>query len=1759
MELKKRGFYFSMDALIALFILVMGLTLLPSLYLSKQPTSEMNFLNKDIVQTFSSIQVSDYNNTVLAEMISNGSITLLNNSILEQIGILWATNETGLAQKLVESVFADLIPSGYGFSIYAGNDSIFTRGNESAAKELITYRTMVTGIEYSRPILGTAARIYMTDVNKQYHTRYIYFGGFVGQGNISVYMDKIPDDANISEVYLELATPSNLSLYINNQLCNLLNITGDYMNATAWDVTYCEPQIVPGKKNNISINFTSILDNAYIGGGYMKVKYTTQELYNISYDKQTYRFPGINGIINLYDAFHVPGRLTKITAYIHYLANHSNATNSTVYLTVGNSTIFRDNTSNTTQFLTIDNASFESNFSEVGLNYSFLSNKTVPIRLGFENISTKGQNLTIDDDGDAVLVTDRSGSMEWHLYDTNPGNELWGSNCSVALADPDIARKRIANCTNSVFIRNITEHTTGNRVGLVTYNNNFQYSDGNHSLSTNTTTLLEANERVMSASGGTCLGCGIDGSIGTLIDDWSIMIEADSWWSFNSSPQLDGWQNMSFDASSWDNITAGYPILKDIMDLWDLSADSGSERVDFSSGINSTANTFGIFNRSVYQDWTSNQDILKQVSFYDNFNRANSDSLGPDWVENEIGGSRMRIVSNDYWYEGDNGYTGSRNGGVGPHSVISGSNTWSDYIINTTLYPNDNDGFGLLFRYQDDQNHYRLRFDNEDVFSRLERIQGGARTVLWSDESSSSGFDRWDWSELVLNVSGNEFTFFEDGVQIAQVTDPINLYPSGGVALYSWAMSYLIYDWVNVSSEESIFPGDWWTVDTDIGRFGYLNHSFSLESLDFFRSTLVFNTTSDDAVLDGTLRVFCNITHPGGEDIVLDFNWSQATNTEGSMEHQIDLSSYLTAVGFDYRAECGAYVEASGGRTAVGLRGLYVDIYYNTSSDDGYDWQNGTYVQTSDDDITHGYDSTGQKIFMQVGPASTGGPESVASGIQFYLNQTVAQSLSRGNTLMLYMDFTWDDLDDQLEETSCIFATLWNMTEKFSLGDVSQTTFPDMGNAVYCHTGYPQETRQRFEYNLSSFISGPGIYYLDFGLAVDDTSVATEGARAEFDNILIAVINATMYPERKDYYLKKEFTITNINQMNNPMVHLMARDAEIYVNDRIVFDNMNLNDGEIWDRSFSLYDPSVFRDDFKRADNLTVGGGWTETSGTAWRTWKEKLVAQNCGGSSVVQQTFDLSDFSSGYLKFDWMMNSDDDEGLWVKISCPGCPDYDAYWINHTLNLSTEKIDLRDYVGESNVVVEFNCSAVDGGSITGWNSGSPPEYVFLDNIEIIRPVNNPLRMGKNTIAVKLRDICPNDFAFDLEMGSTQRMKALLAMTDGEPNYCSFMDYSGRSQGYSGSSTCQCWNDPDSATVDCPDIISVENDLGGGYDASSEQAIGIACFMHEYYGVDVYSVLIGNSVGIPTMQEIACCGGNCSHYFQSDDAEEIQDIYLGIAQSMIDGFNVERESQAFVEIDEYIYSYLYEDSYIEIEYEPNINPIQPGEVPVFFESDDFVNGEFDLFVPSLIRILEGRVTSYSGPYWTDVIWLNNSEGDNQIFNLSWYSEFYDTLGDPFPLPITGNYFNQGDTNSISVRSSDAPDGSGYRSANNTLMYTGLFNIVNFSHPYSAVKAMAVGCNWTIEVEGGFNISVLVPYNYTGSNICNYTTGQFDKTGHNTDDSYDVAMYELLKSLDLDDDGAIVVNLDNSDIAIHLTTVRDIPYLWGPTLVELRLWR
>jgi len=138
------------------------------------------------------------------------------------------------------------------------------------------------------------------------------------------------------------------------------------------------------------------------------------------------------------------------------------------------------------------------------------------------------------------------------------------------------------------------------------------------------------------------------------------------------------------------------------------------------------------------------------------------------------------------------------------------------------------------------------------------------------------------------------------------------------------------------------------------------------------------------------------------------------------------------------------------------------------------------------------------------------------------------------------------------------------------------------------------------------------------------------------------------------------------------------------------------------------------------------------------------------------------------------------------------------------------------------------------------------------------------------------------------------------------------------------------------------------------------------------------------------------------------------------------------------------------------------------------------------------------------------------------------------------------------NNITIRTADSPTNVTGCSNNNTLIYRGL---VNFSSTRSSVVDIAGGCRWNIEFEDGTFTNMTIPVDYSGTN-CSYTNISIS---YNTNDAYDISVYNLLGSLDFDDDGRILFNLDAEDLEIVVNVLSNIPYMWGPSMIEVRVWQ
>lgn len=477
--MKNKGYVVILDAIIALIFLLFIFTIFIAVHepkVSKTGTTSfknIHYLSEDVLDVLNKQGVLDEIGTEWAS--SNGSITSEH----------WS-NATNISKKYLEK----LIPKRFGYRlviddtnvIYDSNsdpDSERPPENEAISK---THSTrLLVGYGKGLPTRGHVARAFLTNIREKTTSKYVYFGGFVGQGNLTRILT-LPN-CTVQRAYIEVATGSEFELYIND-------ISAGVFTPTVWNMTANIKSYIPNPEtyfnpgdNKIEIIFTSDdISEQYIGGGFIKVTYNTSKM-DTAQETGTgrYWFPGIEGLINLYSSFYVPGSLNSMNIHLKFFNNY------TTYLTIGDQEVFSSSGSSVNQTYDLD----DSNLTM--LNYAGLSMETIPIRLGIRNVSYLA-NVT--GNADVILITDLSGSMNRCLDGSSSGCTGVDGNNPQRLA--------LAKELDKEFV-DIILNSSGNRVGLVSYSQNVRNF---HDLSTNTVSLkTQINQ--YTASGPTCICCAI--------------------------------------------------------------------------------------------------------------------------------------------------------------------------------------------------------------------------------------------------------------------------------------------------------------------------------------------------------------------------------------------------------------------------------------------------------------------------------------------------------------------------------------------------------------------------------------------------------------------------------------------------------------------------------------------------------------------------------------------------------------------------------------------------------------------------------------------------------------------------------------------------------------------------------------------------------------------------------------------------------------------------------------------------------------------------------------------------------------------------------------------------------------------------------------------------------------------------------------------------------------------------------------------------
>ena len=127
MRFGKRGYFFTLDAFIAIGVISLGLLLVLFTQSFKPYETQAVFLSQDFIDTLTSTKVSEVNNPYVFDLVGQGNITNPDNTILEQAGEFYITGRKGAASEFIGQVAADIVPVQYGLELLINQETIFNR------------------------------------------------------------------------------------------------------------------------------------------------------------------------------------------------------------------------------------------------------------------------------------------------------------------------------------------------------------------------------------------------------------------------------------------------------------------------------------------------------------------------------------------------------------------------------------------------------------------------------------------------------------------------------------------------------------------------------------------------------------------------------------------------------------------------------------------------------------------------------------------------------------------------------------------------------------------------------------------------------------------------------------------------------------------------------------------------------------------------------------------------------------------------------------------------------------------------------------------------------------------------------------------------------------------------------------------------------------------------------------------------------------------------------------------------------------------------------------------------------------------------------------------------------------------------------------------------------------------------------------------------------------------------------------------------
>lgn len=160
------------------------------------------------------------------------------------------------------------------------------------------------------------------------------------------------------------------------------------------------------------------------------------------------------------------------------------------------------------------------------------------------------------------------------------------------------------------------------------------------------------------------------------------------------------------------------------------------------------------------------------------------------WLE---GSGRLMQLSNIY---GPNWYATDHRKGTYLYWSDPQALGWSTYALSVTFNNTDDAGVGVLFRYQNPSNYYKVDLDSQKNFHKLFKMAGGIETILAAESGAYVLASNY---VLRVEVTNSEITVLLNSTVLFGGTITDSDLKAGTVALYSWGSRGVFFNNLRVT------------------------------------------------------------------------------------------------------------------------------------------------------------------------------------------------------------------------------------------------------------------------------------------------------------------------------------------------------------------------------------------------------------------------------------------------------------------------------------------------------------------------------------------------------------------------------------------------------------------------------------------------------------------------------------------------------------------------------------------------------------------------------------------------------------------------------------------------------------------------------------------------------------------------------------------------------------------------------------------------